>query len=416
MRFIVKVSVSVLSFMVFQTGSCMNASFARAFHVARQGVNAGETREVVIQKALTAYEESKGKQAAAVPVRPAPAPAPAPVQPAPVEVLVSQSVPSAPSVNVPVVASTSASTPIQQPVLVEPQVLREVQQSSDRNGSNRSIGSRILSAFRLRGAAENAEVEQLDSTTVEQPVDEGVRTILEEIEANEETVILPENIESDGVENTQSADERLNENDESESSSVSWLQRLFRPSRQGSVIDEESSQSETSSDDEDEGRRSVSVPESVLVDGNAISVAAGFFQTNSPEAFRADARMTFARREKGGEYTQDGRNYGHQCAINSLCLSQEEERRIPVSIREKLNNEGGIFSNADELWEQIAGIVQKRIFVYEYQEGFIVGFREYGRSYGDLKRVCGEFEYDESWRVLGSHFQQLVESVNERSR
>lgn len=165
MRFIVKVSVSVLSFMVFQTGSCMNASFARAFHVARQGVNAGETREVVIQKALTAYEESKGKQAAAVPVRPAPAPAPAPVQPALVEVLVSQSAPSAPSVNVPVVASTSASTPIQQPVPVQQAVpafqytLPEVL-NSDYDEAGRSIGSCFFDTLRSGGSAESTEAPQ----------------------------------------------------------------------------------------------------------------------------------------------------------------------------------------------------------------------------------------------------------------
>ena len=62
MRFMTKVSASVLSFMIFQIGDCMNANFARAFYAAGQSAKAGETKEIVYQRVLAAYKGSADRQ------------------------------------------------------------------------------------------------------------------------------------------------------------------------------------------------------------------------------------------------------------------------------------------------------------------------------------------------------------------
>ena len=153
----------------------------------------------------------------------------------------------------------------------------------------------------------------------------------------------------------------------------------------------------------------LSLPESMSIDGKVVSVPKNTFRTNSVATFKEDAKKSFTREDKGGTYpSQNGTLYNGQCAINSLCLSSEEERKIPDEIRKELNDKGGIQSDASELWEQIADSVQKRIFVYEYQNGSIVRFFEYGRSYEDLRRVCGEFEYDKQFEIIGAHYQKLV--------
>lgn len=150
------------------------------------------------------------------------------------------------------------------------------------------------------------------------------------------------------------------------------------------------------------------LPESVSIDKKVVGVSRDIFQTNSPVAFVEDAKKSFTREDKGGRYPSlNGTLYDGQCAINSLCLSSEEERKIPDEIRKELNDRGGIQPDAKELWERIADSVQKRIFVYEYQNGSIVSFFEYGRSYDDLRRVCGEFKYDAHFKVVDAHYQRL---------
>ena len=62
-----KVSIPVLMLMMFQTGNCMNISIMRAACAYSQSLRVGETREVATQRALAAYEESKGRQAQPVP-------------------------------------------------------------------------------------------------------------------------------------------------------------------------------------------------------------------------------------------------------------------------------------------------------------------------------------------------------------
>lgn len=151
------------------------------------------------------------------------------------------------------------------------------------------------------------------------------------------------------------------------------------------------------------------LPESISINGKDFAVSDRSFATNSRESFCEDAMKSFTKIEKGSTFPVNGKIYKGQCAINSLNLTSEEEEKIPVDIRKELNDKGGIQSDDKELWERISDSVQKRIFVYDYQRGFIVGFYEYGKSYKDLRRVFGKFECGEPFEPLERHYQQLVE-------
>lgn len=151
------------------------------------------------------------------------------------------------------------------------------------------------------------------------------------------------------------------------------------------------------------------LPESISINGKDFAVSDRSFATNSRESFCEDAMKSFTKIEKGSTFPVNGKMYKSQCAISSLNLTSEEEKKIPVDIRKELNDKDGIQSDNKELWERISDSVQKRIFVYDYQGGFIVGFYEYGKSYKDLRRVFGKFEYGEPFEPLERHYQQLVE-------
>ncbi len=208
-----------------------------------------------------------------------------------------------------------------------------------------------------------------------------------------------------------SANEYDSSDDESSKSS-SWLGNIFNiisrnVSRRNSPVQSEVN-SPIQSDDEAEsefeidirqGVNGVQRPVSMSIGERTFDVAEESFVTNSEESFCEDATKPFTKVEKGGEYSVNGRKYSNQCAICSLSLTPEEEEKVPVEIREKLSNAGGVQADDSALWKRIAESVQKRIFVYECQENRVTAFYEYGDSYEDLKRVCLE----------DAHYQQLVE-------
>lgn len=138
------------------------------------------------------------------------------------------------------------------------------------------------------------------------------------------------------------------------------------------------------------------MPASISVDGRDLGVNEESLEVHSKRLFCRDSVDSFRRIEKGSVYN----GYESQCAICSLDLTPEEEGKIPVDIRKKLNDDGGVHADNSNLWERIAKSVQKRVFVYEYQKGQISGFYEYGKSYEGLKRVFLE----------GTHYQQLVKN------
>ena len=141
--------------------------------------------------------------------------------------------------------------------------------------------------------------------------------------------------------------------------------------------------------------------EFISIDGINVPIASWTFETSKLKDLKNDAKnRIFERIEKGQRY----RNYDYQCCINSLELTDEENESIPLAIRNKAQNEKGLFADDRASWEEISKQIKKRVLVYEYQEGFIVGFYEYGSNFfnNGTKRVCLE----------GSHYKKLSEKVS----
>lgn len=227
-----KVSIPVLMLVTFHTGSC--GILSNLVELGERMSNMTPQQQIRAREDF--YRELRGEvipQPVVTPAQPAPAPQPVatPVQ----------SAPSSRSVPAPAIDSAPVMISSQQSV------------SAPANESGRSTGHRILNALGLGKSTKNKKVSQLDSAT-EQPANEDgnreVEGVLKELEANTETIILDKADESGKSEDVRKT---TDENEESESNSVSWLQKMFNhPSREGSTVDEESSQSEVFSDEESE--------------------------------------------------------------------------------------------------------------------------------------------------------------------
>ncbi len=93
-------------------------------------------------------------------------------------------------------------------------------------------------------------------------------------------------------------------------------------------------------------------------------------------------------------------NYSNQCAICSLNLTPEEEKKIPKFVRLYANLKGGLLADEDFLWDQIVKVIKYRILIYESKDGYISGFYEYGKNYlrNGTKRIFME----------NNHYRELI--------
>ena len=243
---VLRVSIPVLMLMTFHTGSC---------GILGNLVELGDRMSSMTpQQRIEAFHNFKAEVEGRPVAQPAPAPQPvaAPAQQAPVQ---SQS--AAAQVQEPVAQSVSAQPAPQQPVSVEESpepasmAAPEVQDSD--NEENRSLTGSILDFF--RGKSDRSKNASQADLAAEQSVDESdsddVEGVLEELEANAETLI--QSIEGD--EGSKVVQKISDENERSELLSRvpgSIRNLLGLSSHEGSVVDEESSQSDMSGDEEGE--------------------------------------------------------------------------------------------------------------------------------------------------------------------
>lgn len=140
-------------------------------------------------------------------------------------------------------------------------------------------------------------------------------------------------------------------------------------------------------------------PSFVSIDDKIVNVRHEVILNRFRNALYKDIKgHLFKRMDRGSSW----KSYCYQCAICSLNLTSDEEKRIPSVIRQYANKKGGLLADDGKWWKQIAESIKRRILVYEHGNGEIIGFYEYGKEYvkNGTKRTCLE----------NKHYQELMTS------
>ena len=151
----------------------------------------------------------------------------------------------------------------------------------------------------------------------------------------------------------------------------------------------------------------------VSIDGKIIPVI--YCPPKFVKTFEQDIKnQLFMRIDKGWTW----KNYNFNCSINSLELTNEENELIPQNVRAYANKYQGVYPDKTEYWETIAKAIHQRILVYEYQNGFIQGFYEYGSQFliNGTKRVClEEMHYQKLLNININSKENHSEKINSDS-
>ena len=126
-------------------------------------------------------------------------------------------------------------------------------------------------------------------------------------------------------------------------------------------------------------------------------------------------KCPFEKIEKGIVWENENKTakYSYQCAFLSLDLTPAEDALISVNIREYAQKQRGLFAD-DEFWPEIAQRLKYRILIYEYQEGKISRFFEYGKEFekNGTKRICLETENRHYRKLKGAKAENSKRIIN----
>ena len=94
-------------------------------------------------------------------------------------------------------------------------------------------------------------------------------------------------------------------------------------------------------------------------------------------------------------------------------MTPAEDALISVNIREYAQKQRGLFAD-DEFWPEIAQRLKYRILIYEYQEGKISRFFEYGKEFekNGTKRICLETENRHYRKLKGAKAENSKRIIN----